>query len=94
MFRLMYFLLAEDQRQQVLGGPRCEQAADDEPEPLDVVDQQHSWLKRYLPRVPADCVRFSEQQHYRKPSDLLKDMIAALPTNKQLNEDQRIFMFC
>lgn len=93
MFRLMYFLLAEDQRQQVLGGPHCEQAADDEPEPLDVVDQQHSLLKRYLPRLPADCVRFSEQPHYSKPSDLVKDMIAALPTNKQLNEDQRIFMF-
>ena len=55
-------------------------------------DDRHVFLKKCLPRLPADCVRFSQQRVYSKPSDLVKAMIQALPANRRLNEDQEIFM--
>ena len=81
--------LTKDDRVEVLAGPRGGSVADDAQEPMDTAEHSHIFLKQCLPRLPADCVRFSEQRVY---SDLVKDMIAALPPNRQLNEDQNIFM--
>ena len=52
----------------------------------------HGSLKKALPRLPAQCVRFSAQNVYEKPSDLVKDLVAALPPKQRLNEDQDCFI--
>jgi hypothetical protein len=52
----------------------------------------HGSLKKALPRLPAQCVRFSTQNVYEKPSDLVKDLVAALPPKQRLNEDQDCFI--
>ena len=92
------FYRTEDRRADVLGGVRAslEKNADEDRGARETVETEHSessrtWRK-LLPRLPRDCVRFSEQTVYAKPSLLLKDMMANLPANRQLNEDQELFM--
>jgi len=83
----------QDQRADVLDGPRAGAVAEEEAAPMDTgEDDRHVFLKKCLPRLPADCVRFSQQRVYSKPSDLVKAMVQALPANRRLNEDQEIFM--
>ena len=55
-------------------------------------ESSHSVLKTALPRLPADCVCFSGQNVYEKPSDLVKDLVAGLPVKQRLNDDQQIFI--
>ena len=55
-------------------------------------ESSHSVLKKALPRLPAECVCFSRQDVYEKPSDLVKDLVAGLPVKQRLNEDQQIFI--
>jgi len=50
------------------------------------------FLKKLLPRLPADCVQFSSQDVYEKPSELVKALVAALPEKSRLNGDQSIFI--
>ena len=49
-------------------------------------------LRELLPTLPRDCARFTDQNIYAKPSHMLTDMVANLPANRRLNEDQKIFM--
>ena len=37
-------------------------------------------------------MRFADQTVYEKPSELLADMMLALPAKEKLNEDQELFM--
>eukprot|EP00435_Cladocopium_sp_Y103_P075807 s26_g65.t1 len=83
-----------DDRAEVLDGPRGGIVGQEEPEPMDTTEEDcHSFLKKCLPQLQKDCVRFSQQCVYSKPSDLVKDMIAALPPNRRLNEDQDLLIF-
>ena len=49
-------------------------------------------MQELLPRLPRDCARFTDQNIYANPSDMLSDMVANLPSNRRLNEDQHIFI--
>lgn len=62
-------------------------------EQLENADDDHlGVLRALLPRLPRDCVRFAKQTVYEKPSELLVDMMLALPAKEKLNEDQELFM--
>ena len=86
-------LACEDTRADILGSCRYGLVQDDEdkeqPSSEEIV---HGSLKKALPRLPAQCVRFSTQNVYEKPSDLVKDLVAALPPKQRLNEDQDCFI--
>ena len=49
-------------------------------------------IRELLPRLPRDCARFTDQHIYANPSDMLADMVANLPSNRRLNQDQHIFI--
>ena len=68
------------------------QGVDPDPDQLERDESTGSFLKKLLPRLPADCVRFSSQDVYAKPSDLVKALVFALPSKSKLNEDQSIFI--
>ena len=61
-------------------------------EQLQDSDEHLRLLRTWLPRLPEHCVRFAEQSVYAKPSELLVDIMSALPTDRKLNEDQELFL--
>ena len=55
-------------------------------------DAAAAFVRKLLPQLPADCVRFQDQKLYEKPSHLVLAMMTALPCDRQLSEDQTLFM--
>ncbi|CAE7839254.1 PIF7 [Symbiodinium sp. CCMP2592] len=75
---------------------KLESLREQKPNEEEAEDADDSHLKRlraWLPRLPRDCARFADQTVYEKPSELLADMMLALPANEKLNEDQELFMW-
>ena len=86
-------LASQDTRADILGSCRYGLVQDDEDKEQPSSEEiAHASLKKALPRLPAQCVRFSAQNVYEKPSDLVKDLVAALPPKQRLNEDQDCFI--
>ncbi|CAE7278381.1 PIF7, partial [Symbiodinium sp. CCMP2592] len=81
----------EDDRSEKLESLREQKPNEEEAEDAD--DSHLKRLRAWLPRLPRDCVRFADQTVYGKPSELLADMMLALPANEKLNEDQELFMW-
>ena len=88
--------MTEDQRADLLGGIRASQGKQDDPKTTEEETKREdvaaAFVRKILPRLPADCARFQDQKLYEKPSHLVLAMMTALPADRQLNEDQTLFM--
>ena len=85
----------QDERADLFGQAREKEQADVEANVEN--DEREATSRRrilceLLPTLPRDCARFTDQNIYAKPSHMLTDMVANLPANRRLNEDQKIFM--
>ena len=89
-------ILTEDQRADLLGGIRASQGKQDDPKTTEEETKREdvaaAFVRKLLPQLPADCVRFQDQKLYEKPSHLVLAMMTALPCDRQLSEDQTLFM--
>ena len=89
--------LTEDQRADLLGGIRASQGKQDDPKTTEEETKREdvaaAFVRKILPQLPADCVRFQDQKLYQKPSHLVLAMMTALPGDRQLNEDCVLLMF-
>ena len=85
----------QDERADLFGQMREKEHADVE---VNVQNEERAAISRrrilreLLPTLPRDCARFTDQNIYAKPSHMLADMVANLPANRRLNEDQKIFI--